>query len=94
MKDVDVEILRLINETSLTTTEIAELVRVSHSTVYRRAKAANIDLIKRGVALGIRKYTPRKRRGGGRTSVSTRIEESMTRDGMSLEWLSKKWSSS
>ena len=84
------EILRLLNETSMTTEEIAKQLKVSDSTVHRRASEAGIDLIKRSVRLGIRKY---KERVVTRkyTSSTSHLPETLTGDGRSLEWLSKEW---
>lgn len=80
------EIHRLLRETMLSSREISGVTGVSPTTIGRIAKELGIDLhVRNAVKRGRPKPT------SASELVRTVMHETMTQDGVSLKWLSRKW---
>jgi hypothetical protein len=83
---MDKEIVDLIRTTDMTCHAIGQRYGISSSAVTRRGVKAGIDMKQRAFDTGAHK----KRRKNALDKVS-HLQDTMTGDGFSLEWLSKEW---
>lgn len=84
------DIVRLLKTTDLSTEDIGKRVGLSRTTVTRCGVSAGIDMKQRSFKSGGHK----KRKARSTRGVLSHIEDSMSGDGISLQWLTKKWSTS
>jgi hypothetical protein len=86
----DEEIVHLLKTTDLTSEDIGKRYGLSASAVTRRGVKAGVNMKHRGTVTGGHKRRREKARAQDRLS---HIPDSMTGDGLSLQWLSKEWKS-
>ena len=77
--------------TNKTQRQIMHEYKVGHKRLHIVAEKVRVDLAERGVAIQSEVHIRLHKRKGDTLRSKWFMQESMTKDGLSLEWLSKKW---